>query len=244
MIFIVLEAVLIIVLAILLVLKKIALKKSENQLLNTDSQLDSLRVVNHDYKNKMHVLMGYIETERFTDAKQFINDERTVPAEELIKINDIIKVPDIASLLVGKLIEARMHGITINIMPDSVCESLSSGISKADYVTVIGNLVQNSIDELGASDVENKCIDLFINTGKKWSMVSVMDNGRGISPEQAEDIMKMGYTTKGGINRGLGLGIVKDIAEKNGGSIEIESELNEGTEISVSLHSRCRFRQT
>ena len=207
-----------------------------------DSMIESLRVVNHDFKNKMHVLMGYIETDRWDNAKSFINTIRTVPTSEIAQITRIIKVPSVSSLVIGKVIEAKELGIQVCVMPDSRCESITQGILESDYITIIGNLIQNAIEELEMHGGEERCIDLYIKTSEDWSIISVTDNGNGMSDEEQKYIFDMGYSTKPGDNRGVGLCSVKKICEKYSGIIEIESEKGKGCAINIILNRNGRRR--
>lgn len=64
--------------------------------------------------------------------------------------------------------------------------------------------------------------------------VRIKDTGHGISEEQAKNIFEPFYTTK---EQGLGLGMpyAKKIIEQHGGSISIDSRVDEGTLVSVEL---------
>ena len=67
-------------------------------------------------------------------------------------------------------------------------------------------------------------------------MVSVRDNGPGISPEQQKKIFDPFFTTKPvGEGTGLGLSISHGIIERHGGKIEVESSSDKGTTFTISL---------
>jgi signal transduction histidine kinase len=64
----------------------------------------------------------------------------------------------------------------------------------------------------------------------------VSDNGIGIPKDQQEQVFNMFYrlsTDRQGT--GLGLFIVQEIISKLGGSTQLESEVNKGTAIQVSI---------
>jgi two-component system NtrC family sensor kinase len=65
--------------------------------------------------------------------------------------------------------------------------------------------------------------------------VSITDNGTGISRENLSHIFEPFYSTKGEFGTGLGLSITRDITEKLGGKIEVESELGKGTRFDIIL---------
>jgi two-component system nitrogen regulation sensor histidine kinase NtrY len=66
--------------------------------------------------------------------------------------------------------------------------------------------------------------------------VEVIDNGCGISSEEADRIFTPHFTTKSS-GSGIGLSLVKQIVEKHGGTISFESKENEGTTFRLALPS-------
>src|SRR5690606_12205161 len=61
-------------------------------------------------------------------------------------------------------------------------------------------------------------------------VISVQDNGVGIAPEDLRRIFEPFFTTRpGGKGTGLGLSISLELAQKMGGSIEVESTVGVGT---------------
>ena len=71
----------------------------------------------------------------------------------------------------------------------------------------------------------------------KWVVISVTDNGSGISPENVlEKIFQPFYTTKpAGEGTGLGLSLSYDIIKAHGGNIDVKSTDGEGTCFTISL---------
>jgi two-component system, NtrC family, sensor kinase len=66
-------------------------------------------------------------------------------------------------------------------------------------------------------------------------LVSICDNGTGIEPEDLKYIFEPFFSTKGDFGTGLGLSITRDIVEKLGGKITVESRYGEGTCFTVTL---------
>lgn len=70
-------------------------------------------------------------------------------------------------------------------------------------------------------------------------LISVTDNGVGISPENIEKIFQPFFTTKnsapGGEGSGLGLAICREIAHDLGGEIQVQSTPGVGTTFAVQL---------
>ena len=99
---------------------------------------------------------------------------------------------------------------------------------------VLGNLVTNAyqaMPEGGRLTIETSEV-----SGKppRSVVVSISDNGCGISEENRPKIFEPLFTTRA---RGIGLGLAmsKNLVEANGGSIEVESEEGKGSTFTVRL---------
>ena len=67
-------------------------------------------------------------------------------------------------------------------------------------------------------------------------MVSVSDNGSGIAAENLPRIFDPFFTTKApGKGTGLGMSIAREIVQKHGGTIAVESAPGKGTSFTLTL---------
>jgi signal transduction histidine kinase len=91
-------------------------------------------------------------------------------------------------------------------------------------------------------DFEPKITAATKNLGDRLE-IRIRDNGTGISPEVREKIFNPFFTTKpAGEGTGLGLSISHDIIVKqHGGSIEVESQPGEYTEVRILLPRAAPF---
>lgn len=100
------------------------------------------------------------------------------------------------------------------------------------------NLALNALDALGSHDGRERVIRI---TGRRVGdgvHVVVADTGAGMTDQERSQAFNLFFTTKeAGKGTGLGLSIVHQIVTEHGGSIEIESEAGEGTEIHIHLPS-------
>lgn len=101
---------------------------------------------------------------------------------------------------------------------------------------VIMNIVSNSIKY--TPDGGN--IMVYVGTVNNSAYIKIIDNGIGIPEKDLRRIFERFYRVDKARSRqmggtGLGLSIVKEIIDGNGGSIDIKSELDKGTEIIVTL---------
>ncbi len=74
-------------------------------------------------------------------------------------------------------------------------------------------------------------------TERPWVCIRIQDQGEGISPEDIPLIFGRYYSggKKGASSSGLGLTITKEIITQNGGHIEVDSVVNQGTVFRVYL---------
>ena len=98
---------------------------------------------------------------------------------------------------------------------------------------VILNLLLNSVQAIEAAGT----VQVFMAAKKDKALISVTDNGRGISPEHLPFIFRPFYTTKGN-GTGLGLSLARRIVEDHRGRIEVQSEVGRGTEFLITLPIR------
>ncbi|MDM1696880.1 HAMP domain-containing protein [Thiopseudomonas alkaliphila] len=98
------------------------------------------------------------------------------------------------------------------------------------------NLIENAL-RYGGSGVE-VAASIEGNELAPYIAVSVLDRGAGIPTEEIESIFNpfiRGDAARGGHGAGLGLSIVKRIAQQHGGSVELNNRAGGGLEAKVSL---------
>lgn len=93
------------------------------------------------------------------------------------------------------------------------------------------NLISNAL-----KFTEKGGVQITVKQDEKNYKISVQDTGIGIAPEELPKIFKKYHQTDRTVNGyGLGLTIVKQIAEAHQGQIEVISELGKGTTFTVTL---------
>ena len=79
-------------------------------------------------------------------------------------------------------------------------------------------------------------LSLFTSRGEENIEIRIRDNGDGIPPDVADRIFNPFFTTKPtDRGTGLGLAISNDIVRQHGGSIEVNSQPGDFTEMTVKL---------
>ena len=114
--------------------------------------------------------------------------------------------------------------------------------NEVELSQVLVNLIVNGLDAcLSRKDAEpdhRPTITVRVDRQGDDCVLSVGDNGTGISPEDQARIFAPLFTTKpNGVGTGLGLGIVKRVVSSHEGSLELSSNLGEGTTFRLILPS-------
>ena len=92
-------------------------------------------------------------------------------------------------------------------------------------VNLIRNAVSATTPGAGAAPVT-----VGLDQSRGEVRMTVRDRGRGIAPENLEAIFEPGFTTEGHRGgTGMGLTVVKEVAERFGGRIEVETRLGQGS---------------
>lgn len=94
---------------------------------------------------------------------------------------------------------------------------------------VVLNMCVNAV-QAGATSIE-----LIADSTKKSSIIKVKDNGKGIPKESIPKLFDSFFSTKGKDNSGLGLSISKEIISRHNGTINVESEVGNGTTFIIEL---------
>ena len=207
------------------------------ELSGANQMVDTLRSFNHEFNNKLHVILGYLEQQHPNEARNFIVNNVGAMSANIAKVTKEIESTGIAAIVIGKMAEAGNSGIKLELQPDSRCTNLTEGVPFDCYVTILGNLLQNAIDELRESDGKMKEISLGLLIDRQYTILTVTDTGRGMPEEIRRHLFEKGSSTKGQ-GRGTGLFLVGELVDQYHGTIEVETEPGEGTSITVSFRRR------
>lgn len=98
------------------------------------------------------------------------------------------------------------------------------------------NLVGNAIEAHG-NHPEGAWVEARARRSRDGSLfqITVVDNGSGIPEEIRKKIFQPFFSTKGSKGTGLGLAIAQKVAEENGGSLTLESEMGKGTQFTFRI---------
>jgi signal transduction histidine kinase len=236
------------------------LKKSEEQLKAQNIELEK---VNHELDQFVYSashnlrapllsvkgLLGLIEDEEMeAPARQRFIDEIYKSIQRLdATIKDIIDYSKNARLeLLPTLIDLEQlvrnthedlkfyEGTTVSL-EFSILQSSAFFTDERRLKSIVHNIMSNSV-KYSDPNKENCTLQVKVNVTPETCTLVFTDNGKGISEDNQRRVFDMFYrgtTERSG--SGLGLYIVKEMTERIGGAIQLQSELGSGTSLTLTL---------
>lgn len=199
--------------------------------------VDSMRANNHDFTNKLHVILGLIQIGQYDKAVSYIQNISIIQRETISKVMNSIENPSFAALIVGKIARSSECNVKFILNEGSCLKNEDISIPSEALVTITGNLIDNALDSMNKDTSKNeKELSLGIYTRPGELLIIVKDTGTGIPDEIKEKIFENGFSTKGQ-GRGIGLYHVKQLVSSLGGTITVESQVGTGTCFMVNLCS-------
>ena len=199
--------------------------------------VDSMRANNHDFTNKLHVILGLIQIGEYDRAVSYIENISIIQKETVSRVMHAVDNPSFSALLIGKIARASECNVKFILKEDMVFNSDDIDLPSEALVTITGNLIDNALDAMNTSEVMSKndrSLIFGVYTQPGQLLITVQDTGNGIPDKIKDKVFENGFSTKGS-GRGVGLYHTKQLVESLGGSISFESQNGKGTCFMVSL---------
>ncbi len=216
--------------------------------------------INHEVKTPLYVIEGLVSSHRQNMKEKLYQskDEESHKTEVLLdKISTQTKravaiMRDFSHFSKQRIDEIKKESVSLSEVVESVLpllryeaetrtikieNQITDGLARI-YVDrrgmeqVMFNLIVNACQAMRTAGgvIHLKAKELKTN---KMSIV-ITDNGPGMDLEKQKKVFDSFYTTKEE-GTGLGLYITKQLVERNGGTIKVESKLGEGTQFTIEL---------
>ena len=211
-------------------------KADQERLATLTEELELLnRVVRHDIRNDMNIVMGWAQLleENVNDDGQDALRKIMASGEHIIELTDIAR-DFVASLTGDGEIETKPVSIrsTIQTEMDLRREAYPGAtfIDEGDIpeVAVVANDMLSSVfrnllnNAVQHNDTESPVVTVSGEMRGDKVVISVADNGPGIPDDQKESIFGKGEKGLGSSGTGIGLYLVQSLLEQYDGSIWIE----------------------
>ncbi len=189
----------------------------EDSLSNLETLNVEMRKQRHDFMNHLQVVYSLVELGESDSACDYI--ERVFG--DLRRVGQSLKTnaPAVNALIAAKQNDAESRGIVMDVKVRSSWEELP--VPAWEMCRIIGNLVDNSFDAL--SETVGARVGVAIGEDDFAYLLTVENNGPEIPSDIRLRIFEERFSTKGH-DRGMGLAIVREIAEGAGGSAGVESD--------------------
>jgi signal transduction histidine kinase/DNA-binding response OmpR family regulator/HAMP domain-containing protein len=174
-----------------------------------------------------------LSTNRVVDLVNDLLDVARVEAGRMEihrRPTDLADVVGEVTTLMGPRIAEKRQSLAVDVPAD-----LPRALADPGRVRqILTNLLTNA----HLYTPEGGQLGVSLDASAGWVVMTVSDNGEGMSAEALEQVYERFYRGRDGggtPGSGLGLSIVKSLVELHGGAIDVESEVGVGTRFTVRL---------
>ena len=192
--------------------------------LGVDSLTDALRAQAHEFANRLHTIAGLVQLGRAEEAMKLIAQTSGLHQELTESLLDRVGDPVLGALLLAKAAVASERGIELRVSDDTMITR--SSLDSEDLITLLGNLIDNALDA-AASGGADRWVSVSVTEQAGDLVIKVHDSGVGVPAGVEGQMFNEGFSTKSGPGprrRGFGLALVRQVARRNGGSVEVVND--------------------
>jgi len=225
----------------------------------------SVSKVSHDFRNKLNSILSIVDLlgrERSIDPDSqtyhLIQTLKSVAEQGICLTNELLdfskdKKYNLNTTNIEKVIKDSL--MLVKLRPDYQKIEITANFDPNTYEVeadvfqinrVLENILNNAKDampsggrlsiEVGNVTIDRDYTKYYPGTQEgDYILISVNDNGIGMSKETLSKIFKEFYTTKGAKGNGLGLAISNIIVKRHAGFIDVYSEQGQGTTFKIYI---------
>jgi signal transduction histidine kinase len=213
--------------------------------------------VSHELRSPLALIRGYAEMLDMGELGRLKSEQQkpvTIIARRARMLSELVQ--DITLLLEAEVNPPEPEPVHVNELVEAAVEDFQVASREAD-LTLQAEVTGSLPPVFGSPSYLRRVLDNLLSNAVKFTpqggrvvvrayqeqervVLQVSDTGIGIPSSEFTRIFDRFYQVDGSARRryggvGLGLALVKDITHAYGGTIEIESEIGEGTTFTISL---------
>ena len=227
------------------------IKISNRKLRKANIELDNfVYSVSHDLRAPIASVLGLVNLAKKEKDIEMMRKYLSMVAMSAEQQDSFIK--DILDLSRNARLEVDQEAISFEEMINEIFDQLKYGLEKKAIVkeiqidqkhifksdqrrlkVIFNNLISNAIRYSGNTDPH---VRIDVKVDDATARILIHDNGQGIPKKHLKNVFKMFYrATEDNVGSGLGLYIVKETVEKLRGNVNLASEENKGTTVTLEL---------
>ncbi len=212
----------------------------------------------HDFNNALAPILGFSELllmkpesmadpEKVKSYVEMINMAARDSAKVVSQLREFYRHRDEGDIFTPVVVNELVEQVISVTQPRWKDQALAAGVNirictelgnvptvagnEAELREVLANLLFNAIDAIP----ERGTVTVRTETQGRWLVITISDDGIGMSDEVRTRCLEPFFSTKDDQGTGLGLGSVYGIVRRHDGEIDIQSEADRGTSVTVSL---------
>ncbi len=223
---------------------KIIKEKNAALALSNATKLQMFNMINHDLRSPIANLLQSLYIQKDNPNYASVTEKNIQTVEHLYhSMNEMLlwskgqmenfqhyKRPVYLSQIIESVIQLYPNRVSFELFLD---KSLILETDEDALKAILRNLVSNALNALKGCG--NPIIRVSAWEKEKKVFISISDNGPGTKLEQFDALFKERETLHG--KSGLGLHIVRDLLLEIDGSIDVQTEIESGTTITISINT-------
>lgn len=219
-----------------------------------------LATLSHELRNPLNVVIGYAEILRRSDESQkhsfVIKAAETIRRNALAQAQLVSDLLDLSRLQMGKLSLTQQPVSLSTVVTDAIetvraeagSKSITLNVELDPEVVVVegdpirlGQIAWNLLNNAIKFTPPEGSVQILLSQNGEMAKLMVEDSGQGITPEFLPHVFEIFRQADAGTARkqggmGIGLALVKQLAELHGGSVQVHSEgVGHGARFTVAI---------
>jgi len=179
-----------------------------------ESMYTKMRGWRHDYHNHIQALQASMELENYDEVRRYLRQLN----DDLTQVDTAVKT---GRVMVDAILNGKMNIAAQNKIPVHVKARLPEGVpvSDTDLCVIIGNLLDNAVEENKKLPEEDRFIRIYIGR-KNTQLYLAFTNAAGKKQTRRGAL----FSSSKGSDHGFGLRRVENLVKKYGGLFTADSE--------------------